>query len=140
MYVFTRRFFIACFGLLLSGCLVLYAPCFAQCNSSPHYHMRAQVTNSAGGTCQSGNHHLTFSMGQPLAAGASQETGQNLSSGFITNTSRLAEADDTGTDDTDADDTRGDDTEADDAGADDTSAKGKSSNGSTCFIDALIKN
>lgn len=154
---FTRRFFIACFGTLLAVSLIIYPARTPQCQTSDSFNMRAQVTDSGGGSCRSATRTLVFSMGQTAAVGISQSDGRSLSAGFITSAGQLADGNDANGDDTETDNVEGDDTEADDAeksdadaddtdadgteksdtDADDTGTTGDSSAGG-CFIGALI--
>lgn len=126
MYHFIRSVRIDHIGLLLAFCFLSGVPNFAHCQSSTNYTIRTQVLDNGGGTCESDHHRLTFSIGQAMGDGKSQDSTRNFSPGFIASVAGLREADDG----SEADDETG---PGDGSGTD-----GGSSSGGQCFIGILF--
>jgi hypothetical protein len=132
MYNFIRSVRIGRIGLLLAFCFLSGVPNFAHCQSSTNYNVRTQVLDNGGGTCDSDHHRLTFSIGQAMGDGTSQDSRRNLSPGFIASVAGLREADDGSESD---DKTETDESETTDDGAETDDG---SSSGGGCFISILF--
>jgi hypothetical protein len=150
MFDFIRSVRIDRIGLLLAFCFLTGVPNFAHCQSSTNYNIPAQVLDNGGGTCGSDHHRLTFSIGQAMGDGISQDSRRNLSPGFIASVAGLRETDDGSESDDETesgDETETDESEKTDDGADtdDETAPGDGSGtvggasfGDGCFISSLF--